>query len=166
MYRTIFITFLIFLGVSCSPVKRAQRHVRLAHEHIEKAKKLDPKIEFQTVVDTVQVPVITEHVKTDTLFVPTEKDTVYISKDRLRIKYVDLPGDTVYIEGECLPDTVLVEVPVIKETFIKQESYRTLVKRILGISTVEFWILHIFLALTALVIIYAKLIKPRIVVKK
>lgn len=66
--------------------------------------------------DTVEA--IVEYVQHDTTFLPSVGDTVTIEKERLRVKYVRMKGDTVYISGECLQDTVFVpvsyEVPVIQ----------------------------------------------------
>ena len=66
--------------------------------------------------DTVEA--VVEYVHHDTTFVPVPGDTVTIQKDRLRVKYVRMAGDTVWIGGECLPDTIRVpvayEVPVIQ----------------------------------------------------
>jgi hypothetical protein len=58
-------------------------------------------------------------VKTDTIFESQEGDTVIIEKDRLKIKYVNLPGEKVYIEGECAADTVYIKTPVAINQTIK-----------------------------------------------
>lgn len=50
---------------------------------------------------------ITERVEIDTIFKSTIGDTVYLQKDRLKIKYVQLPGDSIYIEGVSEADTVI-----------------------------------------------------------
>jgi hypothetical protein len=57
--------------------------------------------------DTVyqEVTTITPAVTTDTIF-KESYDTVTIEKERLKIKYVKLPGDSVYIQGECESDTI------------------------------------------------------------
>lgn len=66
--------------------------------------------------DTVEA--IVEYIHHDTTFLPSVGDTITIEKERLRVKYVRMKGDTVYISGECLADTVFVpvnyEVPVIQ----------------------------------------------------
>lgn len=71
-----------------------------------------------TVVIHDTVEAFVEYVHHDTTFVPVPGDTVYLEKGRLRVKYVRLAGDTVFLNGECLPDTVRVpvayEVPVIQ----------------------------------------------------
>jgi hypothetical protein len=47
-------------------------------------------------------------------------DTVVIEKERLRVKYVNLPGDSIYIQGECLPDTIVIKHPTIVNNTIKE----------------------------------------------
>ncbi len=75
--------------------------------------------------DTVEA--IVEYVQHDTTFLPSVGDTVTIEKERLRVKYVRMKGDTVYISGECLQDTVFVpvsyEVPVIQPTKTVEKMY-------------------------------------------
>ena len=34
-----------------------------------------------------------------------------IEKEKLKIKYVKIPGDSVFIEGACVPDTLKILVP-------------------------------------------------------
>lgn len=70
--------------------------------------------------DTVKIIVerVTPEVKKDTVFLTKEGDTVYINKEKLKIKYVKLAGDSVFIEGKCESDTVKIEVPVTVTTEI------------------------------------------------
>lgn len=65
---------------------------------------------------TVKDTVLINSVQTDTLFKSKLGDTVYIEKDRLKIKYVRLAGDSVFISGKCdtLKIPVEVKVPVEK----------------------------------------------------
>lgn len=71
--------------------------------------------------DTIYIEnqVFVPEVKTDTVFGSQEGDTVVIEKDRLKIKYVNLPGEKVYIEGECESDTIYVKTPVAVTNTIK-----------------------------------------------
>lgn len=71
-------------------------------------------------IDTVKVIVekVTPEVKTDSVFISKPGDTVYINKEKLKIKYVKLPGDSVFIEGKCEKDTLRIEVPVAVTTDI------------------------------------------------
>lgn len=56
--------------------------------------------------DTVRVSSVVK----DTVFSSGVGDTVYIEKDRLKIKYVRLGGDSVYVWGKC--DTLKIPVEV------------------------------------------------------
>lgn len=80
--------------------------------HLKKAIQKGAKVTRDTVIVEVQKDVIIPEVKTDTIFSSLPGDTVTISKERLEIKYVRLPGEKVYIEGECKSDTVTVTVEV------------------------------------------------------
>ncbi len=97
---------IILLLTSCSAnwhLKQSKRHLKIAEQ---KGAVIMP--------DTVYVErrVIVPEVKTDTIFHALEGDTVFITKDKLKIKYVRLAGDSVFIEGKCDPDTVKINVPV------------------------------------------------------
>lgn len=96
---------LALLLCACSPAW----HLRRAEYHIKKAEVKGAKVTVDTVYVTKEV--VTQHTRTDTIF-QESTDTVRIEKEKLRIKYIKLPGDSVYITGECLPDTVKVSVPV------------------------------------------------------
>lgn len=73
-----------------------------------------------TVVVHDTIITIVEYVRADTVFRDIPGDTVTLTKDRLTVRYVRMPGDTVYLEGECKADTiyrvVTHEVPVIQPT--------------------------------------------------
>ncbi len=66
-------------------------------------------------VDTLDttIYVFTESVKVDSVFKETKVfDTLRLTRDKLTIKYVKLPGDSVYLEGECAGDTIIKEVKI------------------------------------------------------
>lgn len=100
-----YILAVIFLA-SCS----SNYHLRRAKYHERQAIAKGAVIASDTVF--IEKVVIRPEVKTDTVFESEEGDTVYISKEKLRIKYVNLPGDNVFIEGKCESDTVKISVPV------------------------------------------------------
>ncbi len=97
---------LILTLISCGPTQKLKRAERL----LAKAGELGAKWHSDTVYQdvTVLVPSVTH----DTTFTSLPGDTVTLTKDRLQVKYVRLPGDSVFIEGTCLPDTVRISVPV------------------------------------------------------
>lgn len=55
----------------------------------------------------------------DTLFIAQPGDTVYVNRDKIHVKYVLLPGDSVYIGCNCEPDTIKIDVPVLVTNEIK-----------------------------------------------
>lgn len=90
---------LLFLLSSCS-----------ASWHLQKAIQKGAQVKTDTVVKpiTVFIPSVVK----DTIFESRQGDTVRIEKERLLIRYVNLPGDSVYIKGESRADTIIREVPV------------------------------------------------------
>jgi hypothetical protein len=85
-------------------------HLKRSEHHLKKAIAKGALIKPETVY--VEKKVFIPEVQTDTIFKSKEGDTVFISKDRLKLKYVNLPGDSVFIEGKCESDTVLLKIPV------------------------------------------------------
>jgi len=95
------IVLMCIICTSCSPQKKLNRLVKKHPELIK--------------VDTIKVhdTTITEHVRKDTMLSwATLYDTAYIFKDKLSIRVVRV-NDSIYIRGECLPDTIVktIEVP-------------------------------------------------------
>jgi hypothetical protein len=159
--------FLIFAVIAislfnCSASQRAQRHLSKAIDHIDKAKKLDPSISI-TRVDTVEKVVVRPESRVDSIFTSIPGDTVVIENERVKIKYVKLKGDTVYVEGVAKADTVIVKVPCESDILIKRENYKDIVRRVLGLNNLEFYLLHIFLGIFLLVFIYVKWLRPKII---
>ncbi len=102
---SIFILVAVILS-GCSAnwhLKRAARH-----ELIAISKGAQPKVDTFYKVVKYRVKEISK----DTLFLTRPGDTVRISRDKLKIVYVDLPGDSVYVAGKCEADTIRVTVPV------------------------------------------------------
>ncbi len=85
--------------------------------HLKQAIRKGSKVSSDTVY--VEKSVIVPEVRTDTVFQAIAGDTVTIERERLKIKYVKLPGDSVYIEGKCESDTVRISVPTYINTTIK-----------------------------------------------
>jgi hypothetical protein len=89
-----------------------------------------------TVTDTL----ITENIKTDTVLgIESLHDTVYITKDKLRIKTVRFK-DSIFIEGECISDTVIKEIKVpfekivIKELTFWQKNKLWIISLLIGLA--------------------------------
>src|SRR5690606_38237315 len=103
---------LLLLSTSCGiltprETRKVDRLLRRADRALQKAKAIDPTV---SLTDTVEVATTyyIPSVEVKTIFVPKEGDTVVVEKERLKIRYINLPGDTVQIEGECEADTITV----------------------------------------------------------
>lgn len=111
--KTIYLAAIIVLS-SCSvflnDAKLARHHIRKAEKHIKKAEDLGAEWKTDTVFQWIEVPV--PEVQIDTQFITKPVDTVYLTQERLSIKVVR-SYDTIRIEGTCLPDTILVNVPAV-----------------------------------------------------
>lgn len=104
---------LLLLATSCgifSPENKAMRKLRKAEKLIKQAELLGSQWSQDTVYK--EIPFIIDSVRVDSVFVAKQGDTVVIEKERLKLKYVRLAGDSVYIEGECEADTVFQKVPI------------------------------------------------------
>ncbi len=97
---------LIFLLTSCGPTF----YLKKAERALKKAEQLGAKIGLDTVYS--ERLVFVDSILVDSIFRTKVGDTVYLTKDRLKVKYVRLPGDSVFIEGRCDADTIKIEVPV------------------------------------------------------
>ena len=79
------------------------------HRAIEKFCNQDTASVIVTIRDTIRY----ETIRTDTIFNDTV-DSVYITKDRLEIRYIKKFGK-VYIQGKCKGDTIYYEKKVLFE---------------------------------------------------
>lgn len=103
-------TILLYLSLvallsSCS----SRYYLKRAQANLRKAESLGAQVKTDTVY--VEKTVLVPEVKVDTIVHSLVGDTVLIEKEKLRIKYVKLPGDSVYVEGKCDPDTIRLSVP-------------------------------------------------------
>lgn len=122
---------MIVLSGGCS----SNWHLKQSQKQLERAikKGYTVKVDSIYIFDTIFI----DRVKFDTSFIALY-DTIEIQKDRLRIKYINRE-DTIFLEGECLPDTVVNERLIQVKTdpiFIKQTPVEWLFEK-LGINT--FW---------------------------
>lgn len=122
---------------------------------MNRAIELDPSL-GTTKTDTIIQEVITPGVRKDSLIYSKEYDTVKIYKDKLRIKYVNLPGDTAYIDGECAPDTITVYSTRTNTVYKIPPTYRAFIQNLLGINKFQFWLLHSLLVFGLVVGIFLK----------
>lgn len=97
---------ILLILCSCGPTNKLKRAERL----IRKAELAGAVWHVDTVYK--EVPFYVDSVRIDSIFVAKVGDTVVIEKERLKLKYVRLAGDSVYIEAKCEADTVYQTVPV------------------------------------------------------
>lgn len=97
---------LVVLVTSCGPAAKLRRAEKL----INKAEELGAKWHVDTVTTMIRVPYPEVYVKE--VHHAAVLDTVVIEKDRLKVKVVRLPGDSIFVEGKCAADTIIREVPV------------------------------------------------------
>jgi hypothetical protein len=100
---------LVLLFTGCASNK-ANRKLKRANRLIAEAVALGAEVTPDTIYK--EIPVFIPQVRTDTIFTSSVGDTVVVQKERLKIKYVRLRGDSVFIEGKCDSLTKIVEVPV------------------------------------------------------
>lgn len=110
----IFLFLAVFLLSGCG----AQWHLKQSKRHKILAISKGAEIELDTVYKIKNV--ITKEVRVDSVFKDVIGDTVYINRDNLKIKYVRMPGDTVFIEGKAERDTLRILVPTTVTEVIHQ----------------------------------------------
>lgn len=147
------IYFMMLAG--CSTEKQINYHNKQAARHVQKAINKGYKVRADTVyiLDTL---LLTE-TRTDSIFISNPYDTIIIEKERLKVKYMRLGGDSVFIEGTCEADTVIKRIPYtvqervyIEKTFFDYIGIDTIWKQII------FWVL---IALIIAIFLW-RLIKP------
>lgn len=97
---------ILLLFCSCS----SSWHLKQAERHIRKAQIKGASVNADTVF--VKDTVFIKSVRVDSIFTVKVGDTVRIEKERLKLKYVRLAGDSVFIHAECEADTIVREIPV------------------------------------------------------
>jgi hypothetical protein len=128
---------LILFLYSCSAQSRLNR---LIEKHPD-------LVQNDTIKDTTRI--ITEKVMVDTfLSLNNMVDTVYLEKDKLKIKTVFLNNE-IFIQGECESDTIIVtkEIPVERLNYIPDTPWTDFKK---FIKTWWKWLLGI----TLIIVVY------------
>lgn len=105
----IVIAILIGLMTGCG----VNHHLRKAEKHLKKAEQLGAKVHADTLWKLMEVPV--PEIKRDTILKSVSfRDTITVIQDNIttRLKY-DTVTRTMFLESECIPDTIKIKVPVI-----------------------------------------------------
>lgn len=138
--RSICILIVAFTLLGCS----VNQHLKRSRHHYSKAiqKGYNPTLDTVFVRDTV----IVSQIQHDTTFIDIG-DTVFIEKDRLRIKYYrDIVTDSIFIEGICEADTIIKEIPIIvQETIYIDRSFFDLIGANKWWKQLLFWVLVLIL---------------------
>jgi len=104
MYIRTAIWCIILILASCTPQKRLNRLVKKHPELI--------KVDTLSVYDTIHIETIkADTVFKDTTFLRLLRDTITVVNDRLRINTYHY-RDSIFIEGECIGDTIIREIRV------------------------------------------------------
>ena len=127
----------IMMLTSCSPAKRARRHLKIADKHIQKDRELDPESLPENSSDTVTI------VRTDTTYLSRPLDTVWVYAPRDTIIQTVHKGDTIIIEkkGDRIGIRGVAQEKVITDTVfttitqkeyipkaIKQSNYKAVIQ--------------------------------------
>lgn len=101
----IYLAILAILLASCGPAAKLRRAERL----ITKAELHGAHWRSDTIWKTTDhfIPVV----KRDTVVLNAPGDTITITKERLQVK-IRIRRDSIYVAGACLPDTIMIRVPV------------------------------------------------------
>lgn len=112
MKKIIILALSLLMLTGCSHKFKADKHIRKANKHIAKAESFGAKWHKDTVYQKIEV--VVPKVSVDTVFKEVSvNDTITITKDRLTVKYVKLPGDSVFLEGECRDSIIYRDVPIV-----------------------------------------------------
>jgi len=135
MKNTILIILSILLLASCSPQRRLHR---LVSKHPELS-----RVDTIKVQDTVIVP----GPKVDTVFHSSVlKDTLIITKEKLQIRLLEI-NDTIYLDAEVEPDTVILTKEILVDRIIHTEPEKW---------WIQYWWLWVMLVGGILLLIFLK----------
>lgn len=93
------------------------------------AKRCDRKFPPVTIKETIirDTTIITQTTRFDTITVLNKeihKDTVFFhdEKTQIKIKYIQLPGDSILISAECPPDTVTITKEIVNNHTVERRQ--------------------------------------------
>lgn len=154
--KTLLIALLCLSFASCSIESRTKRKIRRAERKIEKITIKYPQLLKQDTIHE-KIEIITPAVKLDTIHRLIYGDTVYMDKDKLRIKYI-IQNDTLLLSAECESDTIIKEVSIPFQQIVVQK--RSILDRIgSGFKSLMYLLILLFLCWLAFKAII-KFIKP------
>lgn len=116
------------------------RNYSRAKEKVDRIVDKFPEIlENDTTVVIFDTTITTKGVLIDSSLVVKKNDTIYVEKEKLKIKLIRGKRDSIFLTAECKPDTIVVNqtqfVPV-----YKKEDKHLIEKTFLGLS-LWYWVL-------------------------
>ena len=154
--KTLLIALICLSLSSCSIESRTKRKIRRAERKIEKLTIKYPQLlKHDTIHEKIEI--ITPAVKLDTIHRVVHGDTVYLDKDKLRIKYI-IQNDTILLSAECKSDTIYKEISIPFQQIVVKK--RSIIDRIgSGFKSLMYLLIFLFLIWLAFKAII-KFIKP------
>lgn len=154
LFIKLLFTIIVLSHIGCS----AKYHAKRAKHHHDKAIQKGHTIQTDTVYipDTIIVPSI----RIDTFFhVKEARDTITITRDNIITKLL-WKHDSIYLESECLADTIYRDIPVtVQETLYIEKS----LLETIGIDTkfkkYLFWSFLIIIIIIAIMLIILKFLR-------
>lgn len=147
----------IALLCSCSPRKKAIRHLQKAEKHIQKAKELDPDVLPENTSDTITI------FRTDTTYLSRPLDTVWVFAPRDTIIQTIHNGDTIFIEkkGDHIGVRGVVQERVITDTvdrIITKKEYipKSIPPSLWQALKMTYWLLFVGIGIGLATAIYLK----------
>ena len=154
--KTLLIALICLSFASCSIESRTKRKIRRAERKIEKITIKYPQLLKQDTIHE-KIEIITPAVKLDTIHRVVHGDTVYLDKDKLRIKYI-IQNDTILLSAECKSDTIYKEISIPFQQIVVKK--RSIIDRIgSGFKSLMYLLIFLFLIWLAFKAII-KFIKP------
>ena len=140
--KTLLIALICLSLSSCSIESRTKRKIRRAERKIEKLTIKYPQLlKHDTIHEKIEI--ITPAVKLDTIHRVVHGDTVYLDKDKLRIKYI-IQNDTILLSAECKSDTIYKEISIPFQQIVVQK--RSILDRIgSGFKSLIYLVILLFL---------------------
>ncbi len=151
MKAKILYILIAFLFVSCVVPKNYSR----AKEKVDRIINKFPEIlqnDTIVVIDTIFVPEVT----IDTLTLLEENDTIFIERERIKIRIIRLPGDTIQIYAECKTDTIIKTITVPVYTI---EKHNLVKGRFLGVAN-WLWAVIVLSFIILLILIFRRRSRP------
>ena len=154
--KTLLIALICLSLSSCSIESRTKRKISRAERKIEKLTIKYPQLLKQDTIHE-KIEIITPAVKLDTIHRVVHGDTVYLDKDKLRIKYI-IQNDTILLSAECKSDTIYKEISIPFQQIVVKK--RSIIDRIgSGFKSLMYLLIFLFLIWLAFKAII-KFIKP------